>query len=867
MTKRIYPIVWVQLIASYLLATAAMAQAPAPQQAISLQQMAPDIYLIEEIQVSGNKTLDSEGIIALLGLRAGDAVEIPGPSIQDAIQRLWKHKVVQDVSLHASKVEGNRIILTVNITESLRLSDCFIAGVKKKERAKLMDKIPIAKGKIITEELIGNSQKIIEDYLVEEGYLHAVVEMASLPDPALEDHIQVTIKIEKGQKLKICSVKFEGNEQIGSDVLRGQMQHIREKSRFTLLKDMVKRTLMLQPIWKGGILWRPLDFEEIGLYFTEHVIPFSSAFEEEKFEQDKKRIISYYQSQGFRDAAIVDEGVDEEEDGLLTVFIKVEEGKQYRIGAIKWVGNYRHDSATLHQVLGIKKGDIYNPVLLQQRLYSDPGGRDIASLYSNDGHLFFQAEPVEVGLEGDVVAIEIRIHEGPQARIKKILIAGNKWTHGHVIRRELTTLPGDKFSKVKVQRSYRDLAMLDIFDPAIEIVPIPNYTDKTVDIRYKVKDRPKFEIKATASLGGGNQDTMFSATVATNNFSLGNLFGRPIFSKVPLGAAQSVGITAEFNTKAYKNFSLQFMEPWLMGHKPSQLHLSLSASFEEERKSVGGRMGLGIRLPWLDYATLRGGTAYYRHYFKNHDLLFQDEQRTGHLNDLTFNLSLERNSTDSPIFPTEGTKVGLHVTATPPISAFSSRQESALSNPMKYRWKEYHQWMLDASCFLRIVDDLVLNLRGHVGLLGSFSKKGIGPFQRFYMGGSGHPDRALRGKEIIGLRGYEDGHITPKDEVTGYQGGVIYDKFVAELRYPVFSSYIASAYALAFVEAGNTWSSYKDFNPLLVKKSVGVGLRVHLPFIIGTTVGFDWGLGLDQEQKQGEAELMLQWSIGMGTTR
>ena len=842
----------------------AFAQATPPQPSPSLDHLAPKRYLIEDIQVTGIQSLEKEAILSLVGLEVGDTVLLSSPTIQEAIRRLWKQQLVKNVAIYAAPVTDSRVVLTIHITESPRLSDYSFEGIKKREQRKLTEKIALVKGKVVTEELIKDTKRIIQDYFVEEGYLYATVAITSLDDPAQADHVQLKIQVEKGDKFSIHTVHFEGNDHVSSDALRGQMQHIREKTRFTLVQDLCKQVLTLKPIRKGGILWRSPNFDELKDYFQKHVIPFSSKFNQEKFEEDKKRIISYYQSQGFRDAAIVDTTVYKQDDDWLNVRIKVEEGEQYRVGDITWVGNQLYDDDTLHQILNIKKGDVYDTSLLQRRLYRDPEGKDVASLYINDGYLFFHAEPVEVGLEANIVSLEIRIQEGPQAHINKVLIEGNNLTHDHVIRRELRTLPGDKFSRAKLQRSYRELALLNIFDPAIDILPIPNLEDNTVDIKYRVKDRPKFEVKFSGGWRGGGQGLIGALVLAINNFSLRNLFKW----RLPVGEGQTLGLRAEIDSQSHTNFSLQFTEPWLGGVKPRQLHVSLSKSFQGNKGSAGGQVGLGTRLTWPDdYTSLRGSVAYYHHNYEKYDLLGIDKKfAKGALNDLSTNISIGRNSTDSPIYPREGSKLELSATLTPPWSAFSSKDDSGLSGPEKYRCKEYHQWMLDGAYFLTLFDDLVLNVRGQFGLLGRFtSQKNIGPYERFYLGGTGFGERALRGKESISLRGYKDQYFTPKDQDTGYKGGVIYDKFVLELRYPIISSYFASIYMLAFAEGGNTWARYKDYNLFDLKRSTGVGVRLYLPFLIGATLGFDWGYGFDKKPADKlKNELEFHFSLDVG---
>ncbi|MEM9417095.1 MAG: POTRA domain-containing protein, partial [Bacteroidota bacterium] len=685
MKKSFYYTFLIQLIMGYMLPTGALAQ-PTPQgQPLELDYEAPNSYLIEDIQVTGTQALDKEAIVALVGLKIGDTVSLPGPAIKEAIQGLWKQQLIKDVAIYASQVKEHGIILTIQITESPRLSDYSLEGIKRKEREKLIEKLPLVKGKVVTEGLIKKTKKIIQDYWIEKGYLYTAVTITSLPDPTQAGHVQLTIKIDKGENLSIYAVHFAGNQHISSDVLRGQLQHLRAKPRFTLIKDMLKQMLTLKPIRQGGILWRPLNFEEINNYWQKHVILSSSKFNPAKFKEDKKHIIDYYQSQGFRDAAIVDEAVYQQDDGLLNVWIKLEEGTQYRVGAIRWVGNHLYNDDTLSQILGIQEGDIYNPSLLQQKLYGgNPKHKDIAALYMDNGHLFFQAEPVEVGLEEDKVALDIRIQEGPQASINKVSIAGNTWTHDEVIRRELRTLPGDKFNRAKLQRSYRELVMLNIFDPSIHPDILPNIADNTVDIRYNVKENPNIRINATG--GGAADDLKLKGRLIlfTNNFSLGNLFRR----RLPLGAAQTFGLTAETDFREY-NFGLQFVEPWLGGVKPRQFYLNLDKSFEGNRVSTGGRLGLSTRLTWpVDYTVLRGNIAYYRHYYKDYDLLDVGKKSAiGTLNDLSTVFSLDRNSTDNLIYPKEGSKLELHLKLTPPWSSFSN----SLSWPEGHCFKEYHQ--------------------------------------------------------------------------------------------------------------------------------------------------------------------------------
>ncbi|MEL6412513.1 MAG: POTRA domain-containing protein [Bacteroidota bacterium] len=897
MNRRFYTCLISTLIAGGLFYPSTSAQATP----LSLNYMAPDSYLIQDIRVTGNTSLDTAAIIALSGLQVGDTILLPGPTITDAIQRLWQQKLVRDIAIYAQAVEKGTVILTIHVTENLRLSSYTFKGIKKKQIAALEEKANLTQGQVVTQALLQKIRKTIQDYWAKEGYLNATTHISTEPDPEHENCVQLTIHTHQGEKRIINEIQFEGNHQLDSAQLKAAMQHIRERPRVTLVQDLLKQTLTLKPIRKGGFLWRPVNVKGLNSYFWEHVILFSSKFDQAQFEADQQRIIDCYRSHGFRDAKIVAAQVEEYDTDSLNVKINVQEGTQYRIRSIRWAGNYLHSDEELNEILNMQPGDLYNAVLLKQRLNSNPEGSDVSSLYYNDGYLFFRADPVEVGLTDNTVDLEIRIQEGPQAYINKVIIEGNTLTHDYVIRRELRTLPGDKFSRAKVMRSYRELSLLNIFDPAIDIQPIPNPADGTVDIKYRVNERPKAEIKATASWGGEAHGLIGALVLGTNNFSARDLFR---FKKWrPIGAGQALNLKAELNGSSYKGFSMQFMEPWLGGARPTSLSFTLSVSSQtrlgerfkndksnsetlsvlgstsdaaEDKKKygeaslsvVGGRVGLGRRLSWpSDYFTLRSSFSYYRHSYKNYNFLGKGTKMDGVNNDLALQVSLERNSIDSPIYPTKGSIVGLHTRVTPiPFSLFSSEDYSKLPEEQKLKWTEYHQWMLDASYFLTLVEKLVLCTKGHFGILGGFSSKlGTGPFKRFFLGGGGMSGQTtLLAEEDIALRGYPDEYFRPQDKKNSYLGGVIYDKFVVELRYPIIESYLTHIHALAFAEAGNTWGNYSDYTFFDLKKSAGVGIRIYLPFLIGTTINLDWGYGFDRHPADRQQDkLEFHFSMGM----
>lgn len=864
MIKNFFLTLLSQLVLATLSSWSALAQTSATGDTLELNYLEPTSYLIEDIQVTGTKILDSETLLAITGLKIGDTVQIPGSAINEAIKRLWQQKLIKDIAIYASKVVDKRIVLNMDITESPRLSAYLFEGIKKDEEKELAEKISLAKGEIVTDRLVKTSQKKLQEHLVCQGYLDAVVSITSLPDPDLPGYVQLKISIDKGEKLIIGQILIKGNHSIDDKALKAQLQHTKEKPRFTLIKDILKKTLKLQPFRQGGIFRRRISLEETMVYLKHHIIPFPSKFIQTKYAEDKKRLLCYYQTQGYRDATIVKDTVYRQAKGLLNVQLHIEEGRQYFVRDIKWVGNYSYDDDTLNRILGIQPGDIYNPALIQERLFFNPAGKDIASLYMDNGYLFFNAEPTEVKIENHAVDLEIRIQEGAQAYTNKITIRGNPYTHDYVIRRELKTLPGDKYSRAKVIRSQRELAMLNIFDPAkTNIIPIPNPIDSTVDLIYEVKENPKFSVNLSGGWGGGKQAPILGLILGTNNFSLRNA----LQGKVPLGDVQTVDLKVEFHGKNHQNFALQFTEPWLGGKKPNNFSIALNKSQQQLEKqsalgSIGLRSSLGTKLTWPDdYFSIRNSIEYHRYKYDEYDLLDNGQKLSGAMHDLSMGSIIKRNSIDSPTYPTEGSEIGLHARLTPPYSWFSDKDHSNLEPQKKFKWKEYHQWILDGAYYHKLIGDLVLNMRSHFGILGTYSpQQGIGPFERFTMGGTGLVDYSLMNREFISLRGYPDEDINPKDSKKDYKGGTIFDKFVLELRHPLVKSSVAYIYALSFAEAGNTWLHYDDWKPFDLKRSVGLGIRAYLPLFAGA-IGIDWGYGFDQGPDRGD-KLIIHWSLG-----
>lgn len=844
---------------------------------LQLDYLQPGNYIIEDIKITGNSTLDPEAILAISSLSVGDTIRVPGPAIVNAVERIWQQKIIKDVSVYVSQVIGNRIILSINILESPRLSAYVVEGISKKEKTNLAEQINLVRGKIITPKLIKSLKHTIKLEFAKQGYRDVKVAISTMPDPTDPTYSQLKIDINKGEKFIIDKIIINGNNHIRSELLKTHLKHIQEHPRFTLVKDVLYKIFTLQPIKKGGVLWKKPTFEETMVYLKTHCIPFSSKFIKQEYQADKHLIIDYYKAQGYRDVAIVKDTVYKSRQGRLNIALDIEEGQKYYIRSIHWVGNSIYDSSTLDKVLNIRPGTTYSSNLLQERLRGNPVGMDVSSLYMDNGYLFFNVDPVEVAIQGNQVDLELRVQEGVQATINNIDIRGNIYTHDYVIRRELKTVPGEKFSRAKLIRSQRELAMLNVFDPRkIEILPLPNPADNTVDLLYKVKESPNFTAKAGATLASQGK-LGFHIDLGTNNFSLSNA----LRGKIPLGDVQSLYIKAAFSGKAHQDFSLNFTEPWLMGQQPTSFSLGINKSFHEyqnegsskdaakENKQHKGFLGtfgikaaLGRRLNWPDdYFIFKSGITYHLYNYKQHDVFSDNLLLDGITHELAFDVTLERNSLDQPNYPMSGSLASLHLKFTPPYSLFSESPSGQQTMTEKLKRKEYHQTMIDFAWYYNLSGDWVLNLFANSGFLGSYSfNQPIGMFERFSMGGKGALDFSLLGNQEISLRGYPEGYLFPVDQKTGYKGGVIFDKIGVELRHPIIKSTMVFVYGLAFAEAGNTWANYSNWQLTDLKRSVGLGLRLYLPLI--GSIGLDWGYGFD---RAGTEKLELHWSLGAGS--
>lgn len=801
------------LLAGIVAAQSAHAQEGAPTPAAGAEE--PRKYQLGGITVSGARYLDPNTLIGLSGLRIGDAITVPGEDVGKAIRKIWAQGILADISVGIARIEGDKIFLDFNVRERPRLSKFTFEGISKGQADEIDKKIKLIRGKVVTDALLSNTRTQVRKFYTNKGFLDTKVVIRQVADSALSNSVALKIDVDKGNKVRIHDIEFEGNKAFKDGKLASQFKKTKARKPYKFLTP--------------------------------------GKFQRSEFEDDKKKLVDFYNDQGYRDATIVSDTIERDEKGLI-VKLKVDEGPKYYFRNITWNGNYLYDNKTLASVLGIKRGSTYSKEVLDKRLSYNPTGQDITSLYMNDGYLFFSIDPVEKKVEGDSIDIEMRINEGVQARVKDINIAGNTKTSDHVLRRTLRTLPGDKFNRELLIRSQREIATLGYFDPEkIGINPVPNQADGTVDINYTVVEKPSDQITLSGGWGGY---AGFIGTVGLvfNNFSLRKAKDFHNWTPVPAGDGQRVALNVQANGFQYQAYSFSFTEPWLGGRKPQSLSVSLNrsivrygsrfdASTSQSLKTNSITVGLGrqLRVP-DDYFSLSNSLSYSQYNLQNYAVF--PGFSTGTANNFTFNTTLSRNSIDNPTYTRRGSSISLSVNLTPPYSAFKG------AHPDANEWIEFHKWMFDASWFTPIVGKLVLNTRAHFGFIGTYSKDRLpGPFERFKMGGAGlgygGGGSFLVGTDYIGLRGYDDpnGTYAIPTAQTNKNGGVAYNKYVAELRYPVSLNPAATVYILGFAEAGNAFDTSSQYNPYKLYRSAGFGARIFMSAF--GLLGFDYGRAFD----------------------
>ncbi|VAW25818.1 Outer membrane protein assembly factor YaeT [hydrothermal vent metagenome] len=858
-------------------------QTPKTNNTLGLDYSRPQEYEIANIKVTGTNYLDGNTLVSLTNLKVGDRIKIPGDDISNAIKKLWKHGLVGDVKILIEKIETGKIYLIVELTERPRLSKFSFQGVSKSQKGDLKELIAPYRGKVLTDAMVNITKNNVRKHYVDKGFLNCEVDIIKEKDTLLSNHVRLNIKIQKNPKVKIDRVYIDGAEEVSLGKIKGKMKNTKERVRLSLFKDIANRVTHLNV--KSFILdSKEMDSKAISDYLSRHVninIFKSSKYIKSDFEEDKKSIINYLNSKGFRDAVVAKDSIFKTDTSSIAIYLKVEEGNKYFYRNITWSGNYVYNDARLQRVLGIKSGDVYNKEEMDKRLQMNPQGIDISGLYMDNGYLFFNIQPVEIAVMGDSIDIEMRIYEGAQATVSKVIITGNDRTNDHVIRRELRTMPGDLFSRTNIIRDQQQLGTLGYFDPEqIQINPVPNPVDNTVDIEYKLVERPNDQIELSGGWGG-----MFGFVgtlgLTFNNFSLRNV---PHFEKwhpLPVGDGQKLSIRMQANGKQFQSYTASFTEPWLGGKKPNSFTVSLNTSIQniDERFSPLGAgsfkvnsvtVGLGRRLTWPDnYFTLSNSLSYKIYKLDNY---FQQVGalpfNTGVSNTFLLTSTLARSSIDNPMYPKSGSTVSLSASFTPPFSKMNSLDYSTATPEEVNKWVEYMKFMFDAKYYLNLVGKLVLESRIHFGFMNTYSPGTVpvGPFERFRVGGDGLAGQNfVLGTDIIGLRGYDNNTIRPIDQYdatyTGTSGGTIYAKYAMELRYPITTGAAATIYVLAFGEAGNNWDNYQTFSPFDTYKAAGFGARLFMPAF--GLIGLNWGYGFDTLPGSTEPSgMQFQFTIG-----
>lgn len=770
----------------------------------------PRDYEIGGITVTGVKYLDERVLVTLTGISVGDKIRIPGDKISKAIENLWKQGLLSDIKIVATKFQGDKIFLELRLQERPRLSKFSFNGVTKSDADKLREKIKLVSGKIITENLIQTTENEVRKYYVDKGYLNAYVQIEVKDEPGIPNSQMLVINVDKKKKVKINSITYTGITQFESYELKRKMKETKEKHWYRLFS--------------------------------------TSKFIEENYEDDKLKIIAEYTEKGYRDAKIASDSVVRHSDKTVDIFININEGLQYHFRNISWIGNTKYAARDLDRILNIKKGEVFNQKKLDEGLFGSQSGRDITSIYMDNGYLFFSVTPVEVNVEQDSIDYEMRIYEGKQATVNKVTVVGNTKTNDKVVMREIRTKPGELFSRNDIIRTQRELAQLGYFDQEkLGVNPKPNPQDGTVDIEYVVEERPSDQIELSGGWGAGQ--IVGTLGVTFNNFSGRNIFKPETWTPLPSGDGQKLSVRAQTNGKYYQSYSASFTEPWLGGKKPNSLSVTTFHSVQSNGKKkndptrqsidiTGFSVGLGQRLKKPDDYFSIYHEANYQYYVLNNyssSFLFSD----GYSNNINLQETISRNSVDAPIYPRVGSQFSVTLQLTPPYSLLNGKDYSNVSDQEKYKFIEYYKWKFGASWFTPLAwNKLVLNVKANFGFLGYYNEDiGQSPFERFYLGGDGLSGFSLDGREIIAQRGYPNNSLNPPG------GGTIYDKYTLEIRFPLSLNPSATIYMLGFLEAGNAFNRFRNWSPFDVKRAAGGGVRIFLPMF--GLLGLDWGYGFD----------------------
>ena len=776
-------------------------------------------FKLKDVLVTGDTKFSKNQIIRYAGFAIGEEIELPGTKVNNAVKKLWRSNLFSDIDLYVAKIEGDQVTLELAVTSVPSLGEIKINGVKKSQREDLIKQNKLNPGVKITQSLINTTRNKIKDYYTGKGFPNSTIAVERQPVAGKEEEENLTLNVSKGERVKIKDIVFEGNTNLTAARLR---------------KKGFKNTKR----------------KSINVFKSSKMIP-------EKYQEDLKTVVEEYKSVGFRDAKIVSEEIQKVDDKNLIVKVKIEEGKPYYLGNVTFSGNSIFTSEQLQRIFSYKTGDRYDAVGINKKISGSEKDDDISTLYMDRGYLFARAIPVEKSVKNDTIDLDIKIYEGVQATLNKVIINGNTEAHDHILYRELRTKPGDLFSKSDIKRTMMELAGLGYLEPT-QIVPDiqPNPENNTVDVEWKVAPKSSSQVELQGGYGAGTFIGTLGLTFG--NFSIKNLFNKKAWKPVPMGDGQSLSLRAQAGN-GYKNYSFSFTEPWIGGKRPTALSTSVYYSQYDQRYSsgvkstldiIGGSVGLTKLLTWPDdYFRLSHSIAYQRYNFNNYEMSIGNlRYENGSSNNLNYTIGLTRNSAGpDPIFPQSGSEISLAFTTTFPYSSINNKDYSNITDVEKFKWLEYYKFKAKAYFYKELTGKLVLKAGGEFGVLGTYNRKvGTIPFERFYLGGTGLNNNRMDGREIISLRGYEDssnsggqtGDITPEG------GGTIYNKYTLELRYPITMSQTAKIYALTFAEGGNIWNNTSEFKPFELKRSVGAGVRIFMPAF--GLLGFDFGYGLDK---------------------
>lgn len=799
----------------------------------------PKEYVVGGVEIEGLKYLSKAQVVSVLGLREGQKVTVPGADLSAALKRIWLQGAVSDISLviDSLSVARDTAFFKLVLQERPRVISWSYKGIKKGDQDEIKQRLNLRRGSQLSEYVKSSSVDIIKKFYKEKGFADVNVDVEIANDTIIRNAVRVTFNVDKGKKLKVHHITYDGNGEL---------------SKFKLDRSMKKTK----------------DAKWYNLFS-------SKKFIESEYAGDKEKLVEAFNEAGYRDAKIVKDSLFRDEDGKLNIHFDIDKGKKYYFRNITWTGNSEYTTEGLNEILKISKGDVYDVPTMEKRLFGGEKENDISisKLYRDNGYLFFNIVPVEMNIDGDSVDVEMRMVEGKPATFNNIIINGNTITNENVVRRAVFTRPGYLFRQTDFERSIREIASMGHFEPehassseGWSLIPNPN--TNMVDIAYNVKEKPNSQLELSGGWGNG----MFVGTLGLsfNNFSTHNFFVAEAWRPVPLGDAQNLSIKFQTNGTYYTALSASFLEPWLTGKKPTSL--SISAYFTRQTNSYtsyyyqmlnddqymeifGASIGIGTRLKWPDNYFVLYNTLGWQSY-KLQDWPYQFIYSTGLSHNINYTFNLSRISTDQSIYPRSGSEFSFSVSLTPPFSMMKKGWRDIDYNKMSvqehYNWIEYHKWTFKGTLYTKLIGDLVLMTRMQFGYLGYYNKKwGYSPFEGFIVGGDGMSGYNTYGQEVIGLRGYENYSLTPISSNGSYMGN-LYDKFTIELRYPVIMQTSSTIYALLFLEGGNCWADIKEFNPFQIKRSAGIGARVFLP-VVGL-LGIDWGYGFDNPDKKSRSQ-------------